>query len=140
MAHENIGIVRRWFEEIWNQRKPEVIDELLVAESTCYSDEGPIVGPQEFKDKQYYPLIAAFPDMRVKVESVIGDGDQVAIRWSAVGTHTGDGLGFKETHSQVAFNGMSWIHVRNGKMMEGWQVSNITEAVRGLAAKAATLE
>jgi hypothetical protein len=32
---------------------------------------------------------------------------------------------------------MSWIRVAGGKFAEGWQVSNIPEVVRGLAARAA---
>jgi predicted ester cyclase len=92
-------------------------------------------GPNEFRERQYAPLVAAFPDIRVEVESVIAQGDQVAVRWSASGIHSGDGLGFPQTNEPVTFRGISWIQVRDGKLMEGWQSSNITEVVRGLAAK-----
>jgi predicted ester cyclase len=137
MPHDNVALVRRWFEEVWNQRRAQTIDELITPESVCYLDDGPMRGPEEFKARQYDPFVAAFPDLRVEVEATIAQGDQVVVRWSAVGSHTGDGLGFRATHERVTFRGMSWIRVQDGKMMEGWQSSNIPEVVRGLLAASA---
>jgi hypothetical protein len=48
MENDNTALVRRWFEEVWNQRRGEVIDEMLAGESVCHADEGPIRGPREF--------------------------------------------------------------------------------------------
>ncbi len=134
MSDDNIALVRRWFEEIWNQRRAQVIDELLTAESVCHADDGPIRGPEEFKERQYDPLTSAFPDLRIEVDAIIGQDDVVVVRWSAAGTHSGDGLGFRATRATASFRGITWIHVRGGKMIEGWQSSNIPEVIRGLSA------
>jgi predicted ester cyclase len=80
-------------------------------------------------------MLAAFPDLRVEVEAVLGEGDQVAVRWSAVGTHAGDLPGAKATGERVALRGLTWVLVRDGKLREGWQSSNIGDVVRGLAAR-----
>ena len=64
MSRDNIALVRRWFEEVWNRRRAETIDELLTGESVCHADEGPIRGPEEFKARQHAPFLAAFPDLR----------------------------------------------------------------------------
>ena len=132
MANENIALARRWFEEVWNQRKEQLIDERMTPQSVCYTDEGPMTGPAEFKARQYMPFLAAFPDLRVQVEDVIGQDDQVVVRWTATGTHSGSGLGFAPTHRPVAFRGLSWIRIRDGKFQEGWQSSNIPEQIRSL--------
>jgi steroid delta-isomerase-like uncharacterized protein len=134
MSDVNVAIVRRWFEEVWNQRREDSIDELVTRESVCYTDDGPIRGPDEFRERLHVPLLAAFPDLRVDVEATLAQADQVVVRWSASARHTGDGLGFSATHENVSFRGITWIHVRDGKMMEGWQSSNIPEVIRGLAA------
>jgi predicted ester cyclase len=134
MPIPSVAIARRWFEEVWNQRRDQTIDELLTPASICHTDEGPITGPMEFREKVYIPLLAAFPDIRVIVESVLADGDDVAIRWSATGCHTGDGLSCAPTHREVLFRGLTWIRFQDGKLMEGWQSSNIADVVRGLAA------
>ena len=136
MSNDPIALIRRWFEEVWNQRREEVIDEMLSDESVCHADDGPIRGPQEFKERQYAPFIAAFPDLRLEVEATLGEGDQVVARWVAIGRHTGDGLGFQATHETATLRGITWVRIREGKMIEGWQHSNIPEVIRQLAAKA----
>lgn len=135
MSQDNCTLVRRFFDEVWNQRRAETIEELLAGESVCHADEGPLHGPQEFHDRQFVPMLAAFPDVRVEIDAIVAQEDQVVVRWSARGRHTGDGLGFPPTHEPASFRGVSWIHCRDGKMIEGWQCSNIPEVIRGLAAK-----
>jgi steroid delta-isomerase-like uncharacterized protein len=134
MVHDPVAVVRRWFDVLWNERNAAVIDELLTADSVCHSDEGPLRGPDGFRAKQYEPLVTAFPDLKVSLEGVLRDGDEVVVRWSAEGVHTGDALGIKATNRPVTFRGMTWIRVKDGKMSEGWQSSNIVEVFRQLGA------
>ncbi len=134
MSQENIALVRRWFDDVWNHRREQTIAELMTAESICHADDGPIRGPDEFRDRQYAPFTAAFPDLRVSVEAIIADGDDVVVRWNATGLHSGDGLGFAATHRNVSFRGLTWIRARDGKLVEGWQSSNIPEILRDLSA------
>lgn len=129
----NVAIVKRWFEEVWNQRRAETIFELTTRESICYADEGPLIGPEEFQQRQHTPFLAAFPDLKVTLEAVVGEGENVVARWIAEGTHSGDGLGFRPTNAPVLFRGMTWIRIVNGKLAEGWQSSNIPEVIRALA-------
>ena len=136
MSQENIALVRRWFEDVWNRRRAQTIDEMITAESVCHADDGPMRGPDEFRDRQYAPFIAAFPDLRMSVEAIIADGDDVLVRWNATGLHSGAGLGFAATNRDVAFRGLTWIRVRGGKLVEGWQSSNIPEVIRELSAAA----
>lgn len=131
---ENSLIVRRWFEEVWNQRRSATIDEFLAPQSVCYTDEGPLLGPDDFKSRQFDPFVAAFSDLHVQVEGVIAQDDQVAVRWSASGTHDGAGLGFPPTGKPVLFQGMSWIRLEHGQFHEGWQSSNIPQVIQSLAA------
>jgi steroid delta-isomerase-like uncharacterized protein len=133
MPHDPAAVARRWFEEVWNQRRGETIDELLSAEGLCHADHGPIRGPGEFREQMHVPFLSAFPDIRVTLEGVMADGDEVAVRWSAAGTHAGDGLGFPATGRPVALRGLTWLRVRDGKFVEGWQSSNIPEVFRSLA-------
>jgi len=130
MATDNIAIARRWFQEVWNDRREATIDELVLPNGVCHADDGPITGPEEFKDRLWKPFLAAFPDIRVSVEDVLSCGDQVVVRWTASGKHTGKGLGVEPTAQQAMFNGMTWTRYENGKMVEGWQSSNIPEVVR----------
>ena len=108
---------------------------MIDEDSVCHTDEGSFRGPGAFREVMYYPLLAAFPDIRVEVESVLGEGDQVAVRWAAFGTNDGDLPASKATGEPVTFRGLTWIRIEDGKLREGWQSSNIGDVVRGLAAR-----
>ena len=122
----------RWFEEVWNQRREATIDELLSSRSVCHTENGPIVGPEQFRSGMYGPFLAAFPDLKVTVEDVLAERDRAVVRWSARGTHTGGGLGILPTGRSVAIQGMTWVTVVDGQLGEGWQFSNLAEVVQSL--------
>jgi steroid delta-isomerase-like uncharacterized protein len=133
MADPVADVARCWFEQVWNQRRAETIDELLTSNSVCYGDDGPLIGPQAFRERMYAPFLAAFPDLRVTVEGVVAEGDHAVVRWSAEGTHTGGGLGFGPSGKAIAFRGITWLRIDGGKLAEGWQHSNIPEVPRTLS-------
>ena len=62
MSHDNTALARRWFEEVWNQRRTETIDEVLTPDSVCQSTGGLLRGQDEFRNRAYLPLTSAFPD------------------------------------------------------------------------------
>lgn len=74
MSNVNVAVVRRWFEEVWNQRRAEAITELLGDESVCHGDEGPIRGAEEFTQRLYNPFVAAFPDLRINLDGEVEQG------------------------------------------------------------------
>lgn len=127
-----VATVIRWFEEVWNERRDATIDELLAETSVCHAESGPIVGPGQFRMAMYIPFLAAFPDLQVTVEDAIAEGDRAVVRWSASGTHQGAGLGIPPTGKRVAFRGMTWVTVADGKLGEGWQCSNLSDVLRTL--------
>ena len=135
MPQSNGDLVRRFFEVIWNQRRPDLIGEFLTPHSVLHSDEGDVTGPDAFLAQQYQPFTAAFPDLNVTVHLVLEQDDKVIVRWTAIGTHSGDGLGFEPTGKQVEFRGITWIHADGDKFGEGWQSSNIEAVIRRLMPK-----
>jgi steroid delta-isomerase-like uncharacterized protein len=129
---ENVRLARRWFEEVWNQRRTDTIDELLTDESVSYSESGPLRGKREFRERAHAVFLTAFPDLRITVEGTVAEGDEVVVRWSVTGTHLGDGMGFPATVRAVSFRGMTWIRFSGGKMVEGWDCWNQGELIRSL--------
>jgi hypothetical protein len=74
MAVENVVLARRWFEEVWNQRRTDTIDELLTDESVSHTDSGPLRGKREFKERAHAVFLSAFPDLRMTVEGTVAEG------------------------------------------------------------------
>ena len=123
MSNPHAELSKRWFEEVWNQRRSATIDELLTPESVGHLESGDVVGIDAFK-LVHADFLRALPDLRVWVEAIVADGEDVVIRWRASGTHTGDGLGAKATLQPVSFSGITWHRYRGDKLMEGWNYWN----------------
>jgi len=120
--NENVALMRRWFEEVWNQGKLQTIRELLAENAIGIGqvEAGvPLHGPADFIPFAER-IRGAFPDIKITVEEAFGAGDLVVVRWSASMTHTGDHLGISATHKKVRITGMTMARVRNGKIVEGW--------------------
>jgi len=122
MADADANLLRRWFEEVWNQGRTEVAAELMAEDAAVYGIGGGtdmVRGPAEFLEF-YKQLKGAFPDIRFTVEQTIAQGDIVAVRWTARATHLGDHLGPPATNNRVTVTGMGFARVKDGKMVEGW--------------------
>ena len=120
MATENNkAIVRRFYEEVFNQRNLELVDEICTADHVFHNPPTTLHGREEFK--QLLSLyITAFPDARFTVEDEIADGDRVASRYTFRGTHRGELLGIPPTGKQVTVTGIIINRIVNGKTEEGW--------------------
>lgn len=82
------ALIRRWFEEVWNQRRLSTVDELLDAGTIAHGLPGAPRGPAGFR-AFHAQFVAAFPDVRVVVEEAFesppaADGSvSVACRFTA---------------------------------------------------------
>jgi steroid delta-isomerase-like uncharacterized protein len=121
MGQEGAALVKRWFDEVWTQGREATIDELMDKTCMVHGLGDNMRGPEAFKifHRAYRD---AFPDVKITVEQTICEGEMVCARWSGVGTHRGDGLGFKATNKPVRFSGMTIARFQNGKLVEGWNV------------------
>ena len=115
----------RWFDEVWNRKNVKSIHELMEPSAAAYTEGGAVVGPERFEQEMYQPLSRAFPDLTVTVDGVIEEGEEVAVRWTAQGTNTGDFPGVPATGRAVRFSGMTWLRVKDGKLVEGWDRWNV---------------
>jgi steroid delta-isomerase-like uncharacterized protein len=119
MSQANKDLVRRWFQEVWNDGRTSAIDDLLAPNGVIHGLSGEMRGPSAFKPF-HAAYREAFPDVTIRVEDMIAEGDLVAIRWSGTATHRGDTLGFAATQQRVQFTGMGFARIAGGKLVEGW--------------------
>lgn len=131
MSQNNETLIRRWFNEIWNERRPATIYELFAPDGLGHVEGAEMVGPDPFH--QYYKeLVTVFPDLRITVDEVISQGEAAAVRWTVDATHEGAGLGTEPTGRIVKFRGMTWVHIHDGKIVEGWDSWNLGELMQQL--------
>lgn len=65
-------------------------------------------------------LKTAFPDLQLQIADLFAEGDKVAVRFVAPGTHTGDFLGIAPTGKKVTWKGIVIYRVEAGKIAEAW--------------------
>ena len=66
-------------------------------------------------------LLQAFPDFHVTVEDQLAQGDRIAFRWHATGTHTGPLGAAPPTGKTVRIDGLIIDRVAGGKVQERWE-------------------
>src|ERR1051326_3875804 len=73
MKNDAGAVARRWFEEVWNERRDAAVDELMAPDSLGYVEgQEPLRGPAEFK-RMKAMFLSALPDVRIALEDVIAD-------------------------------------------------------------------
>ena len=117
-------LARRWFEEVWNDRRETAVDELMSARIEGYMEGGDVHTPGDFKNARRQ-LLDAFPDLRIKVEDTLEQGNKAAIRWSVTATHRGHGLQIPPTNREVKFRGITWMEFQDGQLVRGWDSWNL---------------
>jgi steroid delta-isomerase-like uncharacterized protein len=121
MSAENKALVVRWFDEVWNRGRRDAIDEMFAPDGVAHGLGENVRGPEEFK-VFHARFRGAFPELRVEIDDLIAEGDKVAYRFTASGTHRGDTLGFAATNRSMRFSGMGVARIRDGNIVEGWNV------------------
>jgi steroid delta-isomerase-like uncharacterized protein len=140
MSTTHQQLVHRWFDEVWNQGNPATIDQLMLPDGKAYGFPEPsavLIGPSAFR--QAHALFnEAFSNINVTVDEIIAEADNVAARWTATVTHTGQALGFPPTGRTTSFSGTSFLHIKDGKIDEGWNHMDFTRVVLELQAASVT--
>jgi steroid delta-isomerase-like uncharacterized protein len=121
MPTDNKAIVRRLYEEVWNKRRLEVVDELI---SPSHALNDPIVsgsqtGPELYK-RRVVEFTASFPDLCFTIEDMIAEKGKVVVCWTISGTHKGEFMDIPATGRKVSVEGITIHHVTNGKILDSY--------------------
>jgi len=118
-TEDNKALIRRAYEEGFNQRNLAVLDEVNASDLVSHNASTTMQGLEAFK--QFLSLyLSAFSDARFTVEDLIAEGDRVVARHTFRGTHTGDLMGIPPTGKQVSGTGIQITRIANGKAVEQW--------------------
>lgn len=118
----------------WDARSEDsLVDEVMTPDVVDHQPVGPADGVKGVKrDIGIYH--AAFPDLSLTCEDYIIGEDRVAVRWSATGTHEGDGLGMPPTHRRVRLHGVDILRIAEGRVTERWGEFNGLDMMQQLTA------
>ena len=117
-ADENKAIAHRWYEML-NSHNLTHMDELFAAD---FVDHNPAVLNHDLDGtKQLFSMyLDAFPDVQVTVEDLIAEGDRVAARFTARGTHKGPFMELRPTGKPITLTAIDILRIADGKIVEHW--------------------
>jgi predicted ester cyclase len=127
MSEADKELVRRHFEEIWNQQNLGVADELMAQDYLEHAvapfgqaEPERVNGPAATRQTVDW-LLAQFPDLHMTVEAIVAEGDTVAVRVLSEGTNLGPLNGVvPATGKRFSARQSHWFRVEDGKLAEHW--------------------
>jgi steroid delta-isomerase-like uncharacterized protein len=113
------AVVRSMYEAI-NARQFDRFDEVIAADAAFHLAHLPApVGRDELKASMR-GYVESFPDMRLTVTDVVAEGDRVAVRLVAEGTHAGPFGAVEATGRAIAVVETDFLRLAGGQIVDGW--------------------
>jgi steroid delta-isomerase-like uncharacterized protein len=112
------AVARRVFEEIFSQGRFEVADEIYAKDFVIHGATRDIGLKEDQEAARGWR--SAFPDLKMKVDKTLVDGEFVTVLWSGEGTNTGEGNGLPATGKTLKGRGITIWRISGGKIREEW--------------------
>jgi len=125
---KNKAVAARVFEEIFNQGKFQVADEIYASDFVNH-------GLHRNADLQadqaaVHAEKKAFPDLKITVDLMVAEGDLVTVVWTFRGTNTAAGYGLPPTGARIELRGITVWRIVDGKIREEWTSFDELSAAR----------
>lgn len=129
---DNVDVVRRFYEELWNEWRLDVAPEIVAADVRFRGSFGSdMVGRTELLG--YVERVrGAFPDWHNRIDETIATGDRVVTRMTWSGTHRGLLGEIEPTGVHVEYCGAAFFRLASGMIEEAWVVGDTQELWRAL--------
>jgi steroid delta-isomerase-like uncharacterized protein len=119
MTSQNKALATSLMEELYSKGNMSIVDQ-IVSDDYIYRAPGiEVCGPENLKAfvTEYR---VAFPDLNVRIDDIIIEGEKVVTRFTMSGTHSGDFDGLAPTDKKVMATGVLLSRYDNGKLVEDW--------------------
>jgi len=120
----NKATVRRMLEQLWNERRVELIDEFFTEDIVSHVVGFPSSSGLAETRQGLTMNLNAFPDIKISIDDEIAEGDKVVFNWTSRGTHQGELYGIPATGKQVTNTGMTIYRLENAKIAELWFIGD----------------
>ena len=122
----NIRIITCLFNEVFNARNLQVIDDLVYEDVINHEETGidRTPGIKGFT-REAELFLDAFPGAAISIEDMIAQNDKVFVRWRLQGTHRGEFAGIQATDRKVDVVGMIVYRLKDLRIIEYWGLFDI---------------
>ena len=116
-AAANKRIARRFFDDVLVRRDEEAVNALIAPEALVVLPTGQFAGPDGVK-RANAQIGSAFPDLRVKVKTLIAEGDRVTAEWTLFGTQQRELLGVPPSGRRECTDARSLFRLADDMIVE----------------------
>jgi steroid delta-isomerase-like uncharacterized protein len=121
MTTDNVSIGRSFFENVLGKGDWASGDQIMASDMVMYHPSSPEPVRSSEAIKGFLGAFrAGFPDLNMTVEFAFGQGEMVAVRWRARGTHTASLFGIPASGKSMNVAGISILRIVDGKIVEDW--------------------
>jgi ketosteroid isomerase-like protein len=118
-------IMHTWMRRVWNELDADAIDEMLAPDALIHGlGSEPIEGTTGWREF-HRAFTGAFADIRITIEDQVVSGHKVAIRFEATMVH-------RASEEPVGLRSMAFVDVRDGLIVEGWNLVDFLPALSTL--------
>ena len=129
---DNKAVVLRFNREFLEANNPAVLEE-LVAQGFTNHTAAPGIPKDVTGLVQFIGMLHnGFPDIKIEIHEMIGEGDMVATRKTFHATHLGEIMGKAPTGKKITFNVMDFVRVQNGQYIDHWGRNDVMQVIQQL--------
>lgn len=123
------AFIRAAFHTIWNRRNFGAIDQVYAPNAVSQLTAGRVYRGTGQLRSFALSLVAMFPDLNLTIDDVYWMGNPTegyvaSIRWSAQGTHRGNGIYGEPTGKQINLWGITQWAIEGGRVVKEWAMFN----------------
>lgn len=126
-------LVLKVYGEVFNKHDVDALDVYAAADFVDHNpDPGQRPGLEGVK-AGFKALFAAFPDLHVKTEQVLVDGNFVTVRSTMSGTQKGEFMGMPASDKRFSVALIDIVEVKDGKATQRWGLADSAAMMEQLA-------
>jgi len=132
----NKVVVRRYFEEIINKQKPELLTEVFSQDYFFHSLEDGYEnrGIKQLQDFLPY-FFKAFPDLHYTIHQIVAEADKVVVHVTASGTQKGEFWGYPAANNKIKISEVFFFTLNDNKIIENRRLADMFNLDKQLAGK-----
>jgi steroid delta-isomerase-like uncharacterized protein len=120
IEEQNKEVVRRYWNGKWNERRPEILDELQTSDVVYHGTTMEMNNLEEYK-QAYSGFLSILHDTKITIDEILVDGDKVMTRVTMSGVQKGELEGIPTTGNSFTMSGFTVFRLVDGKIAEEWE-------------------
>lgn len=125
--------VQSFYDQVINAHNPTAVDSFCAADFVDHNPDPGHSGKGTAELKTSFgDFFTAFPDVHVKTNFMVAEGDTVVAHVTLTGTNSGTLGGMPATNKSMTVDGVDIIHLKDGKAVERWGVFDNAKMMQDL--------